>query len=210
MGHRRARGFRRQASGAESIRDGKRERHGQGKDKVKARLLNAMYYNVPQSRQRMIFVGVRDNLGIEPGHPKAQGQPMTVREAFDGLKEIASMHRAGSKLARCCRVLRQGQSADELYPNWGFQLNRLHWKHPAPTIGKSGGASGLIHPILERKLTGREYARLSSYPDRFQFIGSTATQQDRIGNSVPPNFMRAIAEHIRDNILGLIPRLSIQ
>ena len=37
--------------------------------KVSARLLNAMYFGVPQSRQRMIFVGVREDLGIEPSHP---------------------------------------------------------------------------------------------------------------------------------------------
>lgn len=39
---------------------------------VSARLLNAMYFNVPQSRERMIFVGVRKNLEIKPSHPNAQ------------------------------------------------------------------------------------------------------------------------------------------
>jgi len=39
--------------------------------KVKAKVLNAMYFNVPQSRQRLIFVGVREDLGIEPGHPRS-------------------------------------------------------------------------------------------------------------------------------------------
>lgn len=47
--------------------------------KVKARVLNAMYYNVPQSRQRLIFVGVRDDVAAEPGHPKAQTQPEPLR-----------------------------------------------------------------------------------------------------------------------------------
>ena len=51
-----------------------RELKGSGY-KVSARLLNAMYFHVPQSRQRLIFVGVRDDLGIEPSHPKAQSRP---------------------------------------------------------------------------------------------------------------------------------------
>jgi len=50
--------------------------------KVSARLLNAMYFNVPQSRQRMIFIGVRDDLGIEPSHPVAESKPITIKESW--------------------------------------------------------------------------------------------------------------------------------
>ena len=50
--------------------------------KVSARLLNAMYFNVPQSRQRMIFVGVREDLGREPSHPKAEAMPIVLRDAL--------------------------------------------------------------------------------------------------------------------------------
>lgn len=46
--------------------------------RVSAKLLNAMYFHVPQSRERMIFIGVRDDLGIEPTHPGAEGRPVTV------------------------------------------------------------------------------------------------------------------------------------
>ena len=46
--------------------------------RVSARLLNAMYFGVPQSRERMIFVGVRDDLGIEPSHPKAWSVPVAA------------------------------------------------------------------------------------------------------------------------------------
>ena len=45
---------------------------------VSAKLLNAMYFGVPQSRQRIIFVGVRNDLGIEPSHPKAETKPINA------------------------------------------------------------------------------------------------------------------------------------
>lgn len=50
--------------------------------RVAARLLNAKYLGVPQSRERMIFIGVRDDLGIEPSHPKPQTRPATLRINF--------------------------------------------------------------------------------------------------------------------------------
>jgi len=51
--------------------------------KVSARLLNAMYFGVPQSRQRMIFVGVRDDLGVEPSHPVAETPPRKLPICVD-------------------------------------------------------------------------------------------------------------------------------
>ncbi len=65
--------------------------------KVKAKLLNAMYLGVPQSRQRMIFIGVRDDLGIESSHPKPQSRPKgCVR--FDSQSANYSEKRYGDTL----------------------------------------------------------------------------------------------------------------
>ncbi len=49
---------------------------------VKARLLNAMYLGVPQSRERIIFIGVRNDLGLEPKFPKPQNKVWTLRDAI--------------------------------------------------------------------------------------------------------------------------------
>jgi DNA (cytosine-5)-methyltransferase 1 len=54
--------------------------------KAKGEVLNAMYFNVPQSRERVIIIGVREDLGIEPSHPKPQGKPITIREAWRDLE----------------------------------------------------------------------------------------------------------------------------
>lgn len=55
--------------------------------KVSCRLMNAMYFHVPQSRQRLIWVGVREDLGREPGHPEAESGPVSVGDAFAGLSD---------------------------------------------------------------------------------------------------------------------------
>jgi DNA (cytosine-5)-methyltransferase 1 len=58
--------------------------------RVSARLLNAKYLGVPQSRERMIFIGVRDDLGIEPSHPKPQTRPISVKEAIPYAVNVAT------------------------------------------------------------------------------------------------------------------------
>ena len=170
---------------------------------VSARLLNAMYFNVPQSRERMIFIGVRDDLGIVPSHPKAESRPVTVRQALDGIESLAGpMPTPGTKIAECCQGMRQGTTASEFYrKNWGFNLYRLDWDKPSPTFTKGGGACGLIHPDLPRKCIKHEYQAVMSFTRQYRFAGADDDARARIGNSVPPLFMRSIAGHIRREIL---------
>ena len=58
-----------------------------------------------------------------------------------------------------------------------------------------------MHPDEPRELYAGELKRIGSYPDAYQFIGTWEQVLARIGNSVPPLFMRSIAQHIRTHIL---------
>ena len=78
---------------------------------------------------------------------------------------------------------------------------RLHKDRAANTIVKSEGNGGLYHPTECRKLAHAEFKRIASYPDLFYFSGVRKDWQERIGNSVPPLFMRSIAQHIRSELL---------
>jgi site-specific DNA-cytosine methylase len=89
-------------------------------------------------------------------------------------------------------------------PKKHFGLVRLDPEKPCPTIQKSSPQSsttGLIHPYEVRHLTISEIKLMSSFPDSFRIEGSFIEKWARIGNSVPPLFMKAIAEHIRRNAL---------
>jgi len=67
----------------------------------------------------------------------------------------------------------------------------------APSKAITGGACGeFLHPYEDRFLTLRECARLQTFPDDFEFVGSRAEQAILIGNAVPPVFGRAIARSI--------------
>jgi len=59
----------------------------------------------------------------------------------------------------------------------------------------------IVPPYEIRKLSIAEINAIASSPEEFQFVGSYRARWARIGNSVPPLFMRAIALHIRQEIL---------
>ncbi len=172
--------------------------------KVSARLMNAMYFNVPQSRQRMIFIGVRDDLGVEPGHPGASSKAIPAKNAIEGcnVRLVAPDWRPFNlNLWKSQKIGQSGR--DGKY----FNHIRMDFSKPSPTIPKScvfGGFAGLSHYKDPRSLTLGELARLGAYPDEFSFVGNYESGLERIGNSVPPLFMKAIAEHIRAEILGKI------
>lgn len=191
-----------------------RELRGCGYE-VSARLLNAMYFNVPQSRERMIFIGVRNDLGIKPGHPEAERHPRTVGEAIGDLPNVQmpdiqhiwldeSPSGKGTETYKLAAQAKQGQK-------YAGHQKREVWDEPFSTITKpSSDGMGIsqylrnshCHPLYTRTYSVRELARGASFPDGFQFIGLEGA--NRIGNSVPPLFMRAIATHIRENILEAV------
>lgn len=72
------------------------------------------------------------------------------------------------------------------------------------TLQKSVSFGGITvwHPYEERNLSKSELKRIASYPEKFSFFGDYESAVNRMGNSVPPLFMRAIALHVRREILA--------
>lgn len=198
--------------------------------RVSTRLMNAMYFNVPQSRQRLIFIGVREDLEVEPSHPKAQDKPIAVSDIILGCVATRSQHinpwiSSDRSSATICKMdigyeaafISDEDMADaQIKTTWQMYrvligkethkpkvLVRLDASKPSPTIQKDAGntTTGMIHPFEIRRLTIPEIKRLASFPDAFEMCGDFKEKWACIGNSVPPLFMRAIAIHIRTNIL---------
>jgi DNA (cytosine-5)-methyltransferase 1 len=168
---------------------------------VSARLMNAMYFNVPQSRERMIFIGVREDVGTVPSHPRMATRPVTIRDALQGLVDCPAKRvqlKAGSKTLQQMSVVKPGFRCQLHHSH-----HRLAWGAVSPTIDRGGGAGAyhIWHPAENRPVTVEEVQRIGSYPDHFRFAGTVSDAFERIGNSVPPLFMRAIAQHIRDHLL---------
>jgi DNA (cytosine-5)-methyltransferase 1 len=154
---------------------------------VSARLLNAMYFHVPQSRQRMIFIGVREDLDVEPSHPVAMSHPVTLRDIYPRVESIRS-YGAGYEI----RWLNSDRS------------------HPTLQADPTQKPTRWLIDAVEHRPSTEELSAVASFPALYSWVGSADESWRRIGNSVPPLFMRAIAEHIRAAILTRTPALHAE
>jgi DNA (cytosine-5)-methyltransferase 1 len=171
---------------------------------VKCQLMNAMYFGVPQSRERVIFIGVRndlcEDLGILPSHPESQVKPITVSQAFENVQDDGTGDRVKptTKIYQAMKSVKPGDTQPGHYSHTRLQLSK-----PSCTLKRAGGLGHyhFWHPTEHRVITLNECKRLATFPDAFQFVGKINEAWDRIGNSVPPRFMMSIASHIYENIL---------
>lgn len=99
-------------------------------------------------------------------------------------------------------------------------VRRLHADEPSKAI-TGGSLRDFLHPSENRPLTIREAARIQTFPDDFEFLGSQADRIQLIGNSVPPRLATAIGDHLlrrmreavpnaakRGRLLSFVPTLS--
>lgn len=163
--------------------------------KVSARLLNAMYFNVPQSRERMIFVGIREDLGIDPSHPVAESRPVPCKDALLPIGGMIDLSYPRTLEAAWFRTGYLDSVSD------GFADYKLHPDRPSRSVRKCGAFWHWLEPY---PLSQRGYSSVSSFPDQFVWSGTKVNGHHRIGNSVPPLFMRAIARHVR----GLLAQVT--
>lgn len=175
--------------------------------KVSARLLNAKYFHVPQSRERMIFIGVRDDLGIEPSHPRAESAEIPVGLTCD----CESPHEYFSgKALDVWRSVPPGGNWEHVPPHirggrakFSDFHRKLDSRKPSYTIPKTEHhVSGRFYHWGEpRYISDLEMMRIGGFPSGFRCASGGSLLQQRIGNSVPPLMMRAIARHIKAEIL---------
>lgn len=170
--------------------------------KVSAKLLNAQYFGVPQMRERMIFVGVREDLGIDPSHPVAWSKPINGKDAIGDIPTNDLTPTEDPFTLDLWNKCLPGRSFSTVHPkgHW-FNTKKASPNRPFNTIIKTvyekSTATGVYHWELPAKINIPMVKRAGSFPDEYQFIGDYTQQWARIGNSVPPLFMRSIALHLK-------------
>ena len=83
------------------------------------------------------------------------------------------------------------------------RVDRLDPRLPSKTViagGNNGGGRSHLHPFIPRTLSVRECARLQTFPDNYEFVGTASRQFTQVGNAVPPLFAFHIARSIYDQL----------
>lgn len=166
---------------------------------VTFKLLNAVDYDVPQKRERLIVVGHdRPFVFPEPsGNWITAGEalgPMARSEPADSKFLTVSMDRYVANYERASKCIRPRD---------------LHLDQPARTLTcrNLAGATGDMHRIRmedgrRRRISLREAARLQTFPDGFEFSGGEISRYNQVGNAVPPMLAFHLARAVRKQ-LGL-------
>lgn len=185
---------------------------------VSARLLNAKYLGVPQARERLIFVGVRNDLvekyNVHPCHPKPKNYIYTIADAFENLKddpkevkeltEVIKKYKVYQVMKKLPKNPPRPVKGSKVMNDSYFNLSRESMYQPCSTICQmngQAGAAGNIHPLYDRKFTIAELKRITSIPDDFILTGDFSQKWERLGRMVPPIMMREISANIAKEIL---------
>lgn len=164
--------------------------------KIQYRLFNAADYGVPQKRERVVIVGVRNDVAFDFRFP----DPTHEKDGAGGTKRWVGVAEA---LAHFPDPEAPNNIPNHVCSKYKLNFNgylghrKLDPDAPAPTVTARGDDRGgvviLPHPNATRRMTGRELAAVQSFPDDYRFCGPLSSVYRQIGNAVPPKLSEAIA-----------------
>lgn len=188
---------------------------------IEPRVLQAIKYQVPQKRERLIMVAVRNDLADLAKYrwPQPYHRIMTLRDAlyagelFPTDVPASDGQKYPEKKRRVMEMVPMGGYWRDLpvevqkeYMGGSYELEggktgmarRLSLDEPSLTLtcAPAQKQTERCHPIETRPLTVREYARIQTFPDDWQFAGNLASQYKQIGNAVPVNLAYAIGRSL--------------
>ncbi len=188
---------------------------------IEPKVLKALFYRVPQKRERLFLIGIRNDLikfatfqwpvpyhriltlkdALKSGElydtdvPASPGQsyPQRKREILDYVPQGGYWKDLPNEIQR-----EYMQGSYFLGGGKTGMARRLSWDEPSLTLTCSPAQKQTerCHPEETRPLTIREYARVQTFPDEWQFLGSMSSQYKQIGNAVPVNLAYAVGRSL--------------
>lgn len=192
-----------------------------GYEIIPPKVLKAIFYKVPQKRERLIIVGIRKDLAEKSNFkwPSPYHKVLTLRDAFSPGELYANTvpNSDGQKYPE-----RKKEILDHVPPGgyWRDLPKDLQIEYMKKSYFLGGGKTGMArrlsldepsltlttspaqkqtercHPFETRPLTTREYARIQTFPDCWEFKGSTNAVYRQIGNAVPVNMAAALGRSL--------------
>lgn len=184
---------------------------------IPPKVLKAVFYMVPQKRERLFIVGIRNDLAItgEWKWPEPYKRILTMRDALkkgilypcdcprsegqrypERKRQVLAMVPPGGYWRDLPEPVQKEYMKASYYLGGGKtgMARRLSWDEPSLTLtcAPAQKQTERCHPEETRPLTVREYARIQTFPDEWQFCGTISSQYKQIGNAVPVNLAYAM------------------
>ena len=175
--------------------------------KLTVNLYKSEQYGIPQTRHRVIIVGIRDDIPIEFHVPDPQSYKdcdVSSKTALSGIPKTATnndVRKLADKVKRRLALIRPGENVWQAEERLGDEFpeelkirtktkisqiyRKLDPKKPAYTVTAAGGGGTYMYHWTDRELTNRERARLQTFPDDYVFIGNYNSVRKQIGMAVP-------------------------
>ena len=177
---------------------------------VQMKLLNSANYGVPQKRERVIFVGVINDITEKFEYPvethnkdgtdgklkwisvkEAIGDLKDLPEDFENLQQIYTKH-----TQKFIEKIKNTEIGSSVLKKYSEAFYRCYPDRPSNTVKENHGGV-FVHYEKNRVMTPRELARLQSFPDDFVFKGTKTSMLIQLGNAVPCGLANAIAKQVK-------------
>ncbi len=183
-------------------------------------VLNAWDYGVAQKRERLITIGIRNDLveKIKFSFPEKHEYRPVLRDVLKNVPESIGVPYGETK-RQIFEMVPPGGYWRDIDPEiakaymkscWNMEggrtgiLRRMSMDEPSLTVltSPSQKQTERCHPLEARPFTVRENARCQSFPDEWQFCGSVMSQYKQVGNAVPVNLAYEVAKKINIALKG--------
>lgn len=191
---------------------------------VESRLLDAQWLGTPQARQRIIFMGVRNDLGKSPSFPKPLQYRYSIRDA---LPWVSAVEVAGPQFTPGTRsgnqpsptIVQSGNASCkdspftlvEVEPRF-YRDNRGAFGNgsevtndPSPTVLAGSVGTHWVEDTERRKFSIAELRRVCGFPDDFILTGTYAQQWERLGRAVVPPMYWHVGAVLARDAFGVTP-----
>ena len=193
--------------------------------KLNVNLYKSEQYGIPQTRHRVIIVGIRNDIDVEyrvPDPAVYANVDISSRTALADIPHTApnnEARRLSKDVVRRLSYIRPGENIwqaeerlgdefpEDLKIKTKTKISQIYRKldpdKPAYTVTAAGGGGTFMYHWTDRELTNRERARLQTFPDTYEFVGNYSSVRKQIGMAVPCMLSEIVITAILNSFAGI-------
>ena len=193
--------------------------------KLNVNLYKAEQYGIPQTRHRVIIIGIRDDIPVEyhvPDPAQFINCDISSRTALANIPFNVTNHEKrnlSEKVTKRLSLINAGENVwqaeerlgdkfpKELRINTKTKISQIYRKldpeKPAYTVTAAGGGGTFMYHWTDRELTNRERARIQTFPDDYEFIGNYSSVRKQIGMAVPCKLAEIVITAVLNSFAGI-------